>query len=390
MPIVAILYPLNDASRNRYINAVRSLSLRPVIVEQKSTPADEGMSQTISIEGKIENAGQIADELKKLGEISGVVAGGEFSVEISDLVAIKLGLRPSMGGPAAILRNKQKMREAFHASGVAQPKLIGVARDAEELEAIAKRITAYPVISKPVDMAGSWFVSINYDEQSLLHNGAPIFDYKKAKTTGLEFMGSCLIEQYVEGDEYSAEVIVRDGVLLRYIINKKFLSSLPNFDEIGHACGLQLPDELTEKVERNILRIIDAAAVRNSIMHVEFRLTGGGDVYIIEAGCRVAGDMIAELVERNLGIDLEKVMAQLKVGNLPSITDKSSGAMYAIRFLFADTKKLPADVTLLERKIWPTNSGQPAMQTTHIANRQGYEIFSSLSLVNILECFEIQ
>lgn len=373
MKKIAILYPLNSEAKERYFNSAVTMGYEPILVVGNEDDYSD-VSNRIVIPGANENSFQISSILKEYGDVIAVVAAGEFAVEIAENVSRDLGLISSMTKPASILRNKSTMREEFAKYGVVQPKVYCLSSNIEELTSDCECIRDFPVVSKPVDMAGSWYVSINHDVKDILKNSKPIFAHTTAKITGLTLRCQTLVEQYICGKEYSAEVIVRDGELIDYIINKKIISDLPYFDEVGHICGVSLCEEVQNKLKSNILGIINAAGVSNSILHVEFRLADDGNIYIIEAGCRVAGDRISNIVEIKYGICLEEIMIRLKAGQAIVRPPIENNNLICIRFLFLQSPELPVGVKLIKRHIEKDSPLRQDLQPTHLVNRLGYEI----------------
>lgn len=371
---VAILYPLNETSLVRYVSAVEDLGFEPIIFIKKND-FSTGKFNTCIMDGDLTNAHNIINYLNGLGNVVAIIAAGEFSVELADLVAKSMGLKQSMSKPARVLRNKYLMRKAFYENGVDQPQVIGLADNIEDLCKKSEAIQKFPVISKPVDMAGSWFVNINNSSFDIIKNGAPIFDYKVAKATGLAFECKCLLEEYFEGEEFSAEVIVENGEMKNYIINKKIISKLPYFNEVGHICGAKVSKETRRNLERNIQSVINAAGVLNSVLHIEFRVGSNNHLKVIEVGCRVAGDRISDLVEMQYGISLEKIMVELKTENHSDLSICDNGKTIGIRFIFKNSKELPEYFECIDRHINKNARVRPDLERTHISNRLGYEIF---------------
>ncbi|MEZ9657361.1 acetyl-CoA carboxylase biotin carboxylase subunit family protein [Vibrio splendidus] len=386
MKKIALLYPLNAESKKRYVQAIEKLGYEPIIVVGNNNAFLEEKNRVV-LNGDTENASRVAQVLRGVGDVCAVIAAGEFSVEMAEKVSDILLLKKSMKKPASILRNKAIMRTEFTRYGVEQPKVLGIAKDKIQLSQLADKVCNFPIISKPVDMAGSWFVAINHNRQSIIENGQPIFDYKSAKTTGLNFECQCLLESFFEGEEYSAEVIVHDGHIVKYIVNKKILSALPYFDEVGHICGVSLGMNVESTLLKNLHGIIAASGVTDSVIHVEFRVNNMGELNIIEAGCRVAGDRISELVQLKYDISLEEVMVRLKAGlKLPSF-EQENDTIIGIRFLFLGTPKLIDKAVCIVQDKMKEFDRRENLQATHIANRLGYEIFTLSKESDLLRVF---
>ncbi|MBI4237421.1 MAG: ATP-grasp domain-containing protein [Deltaproteobacteria bacterium] len=379
MPKILIVCPLTENAIRRYVAAAKKLSLSPVLIVLvgETVAADILNSASVMYIEKLTNSPlELVEQCRNLA-IKAVIAGGEFSVAATEFLASQLGLIRCMKGRPDVLRNKYTMRMAFQREGVDQPALLGVAGNMSEVDEVVRKITSYPIITKPADMAGSWFVSLNMTPEEIPANTKPIFEYKTSKVTGLEFAGLCVFEEFFEGDEYSAEVIVFESRILAMYFNKKLLSQLPYFDEIGHICGIALSDPLRNRLQKNIRGVLRAADVHNGILHVEFKLKDDKMV-IIEVGCRIAGDKISNLVELKYGVNLEECMILIKSGVEPQLPTASNEYLYGIRFLFGDDKPISsANVQIVENAMEHGNLGTHNLQRTHISNRIGYQICKS-------------
>lgn len=376
---VLIVCPLTLSYAKRYIQAAQSAGINPVVVlvrKAKVLIADLGNVDYIEIDSLSKQPLALLELVRSQWTISGVVAGSEFSVEATEYLARQLALPQSFSGDTAIFRDKHAMRTAFHKYGVDQPAVYGIAANARELAEIAESIPKFPVISKPVDMAGSWHVALNHSVEDIIRNATPIFAYTQSFATGLEFKATCLIEDYFEGDEFSAEVIVENSIIEDVFITRKFVSRPPSFDEIAHCVGVQLSESVHLRLMTNIRGVLNAAGVQNAILHVEFKTNATGEMIIIEVGCRVAGDFISDLVEMQHAINLEQRMVELKTRTSTTLSKKTKVGNFGIRFLFSDQKRPDlAPAKLIRSETYNDGrTAEDALSKTHLSRRVGYEI----------------
>jgi biotin carboxylase len=113
--------------------------------------------------------------------------------------------------------------------------------------------------------------------------------------------GGFVVEEYVDGPEYSVEAFTFSG---RHVViavtEKETLGAV----EIRHA----MPARLEPGVERNIVdcvtRFLDTIGLRHGPSHTELRVSPAGP-RIIESHNRVGGDRISELVHAAYGIDVD-------------------------------------------------------------------------------------
>ena len=384
MKKIALLFPLNQESLERYVRATKALGYMPVVVVKQ--PQKNISCETIIASGDLTHSKIIIEALDKLKHVVAIIACGEFSVELAEHIAKALDLDCTLKQSAQIFRNKWLMRKTFAKVQISQPECIGLADNLTTLKDISKAIKKFPVISKPVDMAGSWYVNINQSAADIIKHAQPIFDYSHAKTTGLAFACQCLIETYIAGDEYSAEVIVNHGQLVDYVIHKKYLSALPYFDEVGHIGGLSLSAELNEKLKQILKKIIAVTDIMSTILHIEFKMAAD-NIYIIEAGCRLPGDRLSNLVELQYGVNLETVMVQLKLGAKIDKFYRIHDDCIGIRFLFKHSDPLSDKVVCLQECLFDDVKANTNVSATHITHRQGYQVITAKDSSELAGCF---
>ncbi len=139
-----------------------------------------------------------------------------------------------------------------------------------------------------------------------------------------------LAESFIDGPEYSAEIIGGRVVA----VTGKHLGLAPNFIETGHDVppvnAAMLPCSLDDAMARTIA----AVSLGDAPAHVEFRVVGGR-VTPIEINPRVAGGNIPKLVRLATGVDLVEQCLRFYAG-LPLLTEGRAGCPAAIRFLVAE------------------------------------------------------
>ncbi len=376
---IAIVCPQSVDTAQRYVDGAHANGAEPLIITTPGSGQYESLRKRFHTEliGTLDTEGaSLRDCLLRFDDLAGLAAAGEFAVVPTEHAASALGLRRAMRGDPNVLRNKAAMRAAFDRAGVHQPNVFGVANDIEAVSSLAASICRYPVISKPVELAGSWYVSLNQNAEEILANARPIFDYPRSLQTGLPLATHCLIEQYVEGPEYSAEAVVLDGRVLQVFITRKITSPPPHFDEVGHVSGLPIGPVRRARIEEVVQRVATAALIDSAVLHVEFRLTELGPC-VIEAGARVGGDQISKLVELQHGVSLEGALVALRLGNFPEPSRPLTDEVTGIRFCFPDFQlpSISGERVLGQGELNPGVKMQDGLSPTHLQNRRGFQIF---------------
>ncbi len=240
-------------------------------------------------------------------------------------VAEELGLPCNGTAFTEIQTNKYAMRSALAEAGLPCPLFIQADGDTD-FENELKDFT-FPVIVKPTDRSGSRNImkleSIEGISQAVEEACASSFEHK------------AIVEEYLEGDEYSVETISYHGKHHFLAVTKKYTTGAPHFIETGHEQPSDLPPETIARVQEMVFRALDALHVENSAGHTEFRVNDNGEIRIIEIGARMGGDCIgSDLVQLSTGHDFVRMVIDVACGYAPVFGERSASRKAQIRFLF--------------------------------------------------------
>ncbi len=220
--------------------------------------------------------------------------------------------------------DKGEMIKAFESNGVAHPWYYIVETPAE-LEAVQQKIT-FPCIMKPTDNSGSRGVVLCRDEEEL--------DAEFGYALGESRRGAVIIEEYLQGAEFSVEVMVVEGEPHILQITDKLTTGAPHFVEMGHSQPTNQNEENRRRIKDLAARACLAVGIFSGPAHVEMILTKEGPK-MVEIGARLGGDSITtHLVPLSTGIDMVGNTIRLACGESVDIEPKfSKGA--AIRYFEA-------------------------------------------------------
>ncbi|UXH77470.1 ATP-grasp domain-containing protein [Roseateles amylovorans] len=310
--------------------------------------------------------------------VQGVVPGGEYSVAVSDRIAAGLGLPHNPLDQGLAFRNKASMRARFAEFNVPQPKVLARFSHLDEAQAFDWRGVRFPVIVKPIDMASSMFVRACHTEAEARELLVAMFGFVDSGSDGLPFSKGALVEELAVGPEYSAECLVENGRLKDFFLTTKFVSPWPYCNEVGHLSGDRLAPEVEAQLLRAIAGIVTAWGVTHTVMHVEFKLTPDG-IRVIEAGNRVAGDRISELVELRYGVSLEECFCRLRAQvplRIAPTRDNAQAPFVGVKFYF-DAERAPSEsLTIVREEVWAPRVAMTPM-VHDIKQRLGFRIVSS-------------
>lgn len=233
----------------------------------------------------------------------------------------KLGLVGITYDTAVKATDKGEMIKAFEAAGVEHPWYF-ILSEINALKEVENKIT-YPCISKPADNAGSRGVMLVHDQGELKEAVA------YSSSNGRK--GGVIIEEYLQGDEVSVEIMAIDGDIHVLQVTDKLTTGAPHFVEMGHSQPSSLGEENIKVIRDLAVRAVKIVGIENGPAHVEIMLTENGPK-MIELGARMGGDNITtHLVPLSTGIDMVKATIQVALGEKPDIEPKFENGS-AIRY----------------------------------------------------------
>ena len=309
-------------------------------------------------------------EVCKKEKIDGIIS---FSLESAlptlVYVAQSMGLVSNSFECAKKLENKYSMRECFTANGIPNP-LYKIVRCKDEVDNVN---IPYPCIVKPVDSGGSQGVTKvnNFTE------------LRKAFDKAMEYSrkGGVIIEQYIDGREFSVEYISHNGKHYHLQITDKTTSGEPYFVELAHHQPAQISMEMANKIKCMVEKALTALSIENSASHTEIKLNSKGELYIIEIGARMGGDCItSDLVRLSTGYDMVKGCIELATGDfrIPHVKNEAFSGIYFYSKLtpfVADMIKNSKNFKeIVDAELEPGE----LPETKRNADRRGYFIYKSM------------
>ena len=275
-------------------------------------------------------------EIARQERIDGVI---HICSEVSMLVLGRINEELHLAGPgyatAVAATNKQKMREAFAAGGAPSPKSFGAATEAEALAA-AERLGG-SIIVKPSRNSGSRGVTRigeASDRERLLQA------FRRAMQESRDH--SAVVEEFVEGPEFSVEILVWNGEPRVLTVTDKMTSGAPFFVETGHSQPTRYSEAERQQILTAAVSGVRALGINWSAAHAEVRLTSAGP-RLMEIGARLGGDFITtELVPRSTGIDMVEGAIRLALGEVPDLAPRHPPQGAGIRYLLPKPGKVVA------------------------------------------------
>lgn len=264
----------------------------------------------------------ILAQCQKIGIVGICTIASDLAVVTVNYVANRMGLAGNSDACTEITTNKYFMRDAFAKNNVPSPKYVLV----NEHERNVEDVFEYPVIVKPVDRSGSRGIF-------KLENGEKMeMAIEEAKS--VSFAKKCLVEEYVEGKEYSVECISYKGQHHFLALTEKHTTGSPHFVETGHEQPAKVSSEVLENVKKEVFHALDALQVENGASHSEIKIDERGVIKFIEIGARMGGDCIgSDLVRLSTGYDFVGMVVQVAVGEAPDMIAKDKVGDVAIQYI---------------------------------------------------------
>ena len=214
--------------------------------------------------------------------------------------------------------DKQQMRAAFQAAGV------DCAAGAEvDSESAARQVAAtmdLPAVVKPADASGQRGVR-------LVHAVGNI-DAAARGALGISPSGRAVIEQFIDGPEYTVDGIVEDANPRTLLVTRRL-----HVEEgpLGVCRCHRFPAGL-EPADEAALRELAEAGVRalgidRGATHTEIRIGPAGPA-IIEIGARLSGGQLAHLCRLVTGIDPVSLVLDAALGEPLAYTDTPAVASH--------------------------------------------------------------
>ena len=278
--------------------------------------------------------------IAKQEQIDGVIhPGSEVSMHVMGRIHDELNLSGVSRKQAVVATNKHLMREAFKKGDAPSPISI-LAKSAEDAW---EQFMAMPgdAILKPSRNSGSRGIA----KVSKGSNGVSEVskeDFYKLYDIALEESrdNSVLIEQFIEGPEFSVEIIVWEGKVNVLTVTDKKTTEAPHFVELGHNQPSCFPEETVALIKDAAVRGVKALGVDKCACHAEVKVQDG-KAYLMEIGARMGGDLISTVLSRlSTGIDMVAAAIDCALNIKPDLTPKAAPQGVCIRYFCPKPGKL--------------------------------------------------
>ncbi len=269
---------------------------------------------------------EILEECRRIKPDAVTSIASDLAIITVNYLAQNLGLVGNTLECTKISTNKYEMRKAFRENGVAVPKFEYVEKT-DEIDKL--KDMELPLIVKPTDRSGSRAITKITDRSQL--------ESVIKEAIKVSFEKRAIVEEFIDGEEYSAESISYNGEHTILAITKKETNGAPHFIETGHRQPSGLNEEEISKVREEVFKGLDSLKISNGASHAEFKIDLKGRVRIIEIGARMGGDCIgSDLVKISTGYDFVKMVIDVALGKKPEFIKVSDPKDAIIKFIFSE------------------------------------------------------
>lgn len=289
----------------------------------KVTPVQEAAADALRVVD-FTNWGAVEIVAEELWDVHGIDAAlslTEPALENAARINDRFGLGGTSLSVVRLFRDKLAMR-----AHLAQHDPDAVAamplRTRQDLDQFAVR-HGFPFIVKPTDATAGIGVLKVEDFADLDRAWAHVSRLRGTRTdrvSTLFVLGEFLMEQYLDGPEYSVETFSFNGRHVVVAVTEKWVDPR-SFAEIGHVVPARMSAADEELIRAAVPKFLTTMGLRDGVAHTEVRV-GARGVTVIESHNRVAGDAIPELVQGAFGIDLITYAVGWPFGLVPELPDR--------------------------------------------------------------------
>lgn len=306
------------------IKKAREMGYYVIAVDDNPSAPGMALADKAIVPGGLMNEEKLVD-IAKEEKVDGVIHPcSEVAMNVMGRINDELHLCGISKEIAIRATNKHMMREAFEKYGAPSPKSI-LTKDEEDAWSVFCNEFDTNAILKPSRNSGSRGIA-------KVEKGIAKEEFVRLYHRALDESRDhqVLIEQFIEGSEFSVEVIVWKGEPHVLAVTDKKTTEAPYFVELGHNQPSVYSKEIQQKLKDGAIAGCKALGLTYCAAHCELKIQNG-EAYLMEIGARMGGDFIStELTHLSSGIDMVAATIDVVLGvepNLKPVEDKHGVAI---------------------------------------------------------------
>lgn len=263
-----------------------------------------------------------------LGPFTKVLALSEFDLVTGAAVREALGTPGVTPQQVRRFTDKVVMKQAIASAGLRAPRYLSLV-EAPSPEALIARL-GLPVILKPRVGASSRGVIKIETEAQLAAALRDIYlpDYE--------------CEQYIEGQIYHIDGLVRDSELLFHTVSRYINTCLSFNHGVPLGSVMLEASELRTAIVRFAKAALQALELRSGAFHLEVILGPGDELYFLEIGARVGGGEIPFLGQALFGLDMMRAWVDIELGQDAGYLQAVDGRRLGGFLMIPEPRNVPA------------------------------------------------
>ena len=273
-------------------------------------------------------------------KVAGVACFDCESMPLASLIAKRFGLPYPSSEAVDCCRNKRRMKQQWGADGTPNSRFSIVRRSQEAVEFL--RQIGGPCVMKPLSGSGSELVFRVENEADCGHSFGKIIAGLTARRTAplyrscKEGRTSVLMEEWVEGDEFSCDFLVENGRLRVIRLSRKHLRRSGPLGTIeAYELSPDLPEACRDaRLAPFLLGAVSSLGIDRAICMADFILRGDQPVFL-EVTPRCGGDCLPSLLKTACDFDILGLAIRFARGTVDGAVIRVNQSTVALR-LFAD------------------------------------------------------
>lgn len=316
------------------IKKAREMGVYVIAVDDDPNAPGMALADKPIVPGGLMNEEKLV-AIAKEEQIDGVIHPcSEVAMNVMGRINDELHLSGISKEMAIRATNKHLMREAFEKYGAPSPKSILTKDEEDAWHIFCEQFTTNAIL-KPSRNSGSRGIA---KVEKGITKDAFIELYRRALDESRDH--SVLIEQFIEGPEFSVEVIVWKGEPHVLAVTDKKTTEAPYFVELGHNQPSIFPNDIQQKLKDGAIAGIKALGLSNCAAHCELKVQDD-EAYLMEIGARMGGDFIStELTHLSSGIDMVAATINVVLGIKPNLQPTEDRHGVCIRYFTPKPGKL--------------------------------------------------
>lgn len=247
---------------------------------------------------ELETSTQAIVEAAQVRPIRGVVAVGDRPVVLAAHAAAALGLPWHSVDGARASTDKRLSRATLAAAGLPSPRFSVLPLTEAARPPVSQ--LPFPVVLKPLGLSGSRGVIRANNPREF----ASAFERIRALLARPQIRGArvgledaILVEDYIAGRECAVEGVMTAGACRVFaLFDKPDPLEGPYFEETIYVTPSREPAALQDRIVDHVGRACRALGLHHGPIHAECRVTGDGEVFVLEVAGRPIGGLCSRVL----------------------------------------------------------------------------------------------